>query len=140
VEREDDEPKYVAGLAAEAREGLATTVVDAVPDVRYHYPGPGIWPFVAAVAVSSWLIWSVFSVKGFVWGLVPPTIAFIAWFWPRKKDNDEEPRAGEGAMTRRRESTPASVPAQVRGDALDVSGCPATASATAASCGGAPPG
>jgi cytochrome c oxidase subunit 1 len=82
-------PAFVSGLAAEAREGLVTTVIDAVPDVRYHYPGPGIWPFVAAVALSSWLIWSIFSVKGFVWGLIPPAIAFIAWFWPRKQDNDE---------------------------------------------------
>jgi cytochrome c oxidase subunit 1 len=66
-----------------------TTVLDAVPDVRYIYPSPGIWPFIAALAVAGWLIWSIFSVQGALWGMIPPTIAFIAWFWPRKKENDE---------------------------------------------------
>jgi cytochrome c oxidase subunit I+III len=80
---------HVSGLAANAREGLVTTVLDALPDVRYSYPGPGIWPFVAALGVAFWLIWSIWSVPGTFWGMIPPAIAFIAWFWPRKKENDE---------------------------------------------------
>jgi cytochrome c oxidase subunit I+III len=87
--REEGAPTHVSGLSARTREGLATTVIDATPDVRYGYPTPSIWPFVAALAVSSWLIWSIFSAQGFVWGLIPPAIAFIGWFWPRKKENDE---------------------------------------------------
>jgi hypothetical protein len=79
----------VSGLAAEAREGLVTTVLDAVPDVRYGYPAPAIWPFVAALTVGIWLIWSIYSVQGFIWGMIPPAIAFIAWFWPNQKDTDE---------------------------------------------------
>jgi cytochrome c oxidase subunit 1 len=78
----------VSGLATEAREGLVTTVLDAVPDVRYLYPSPGIWPFIAALTVGGWLIWSIFSVQGAIWGMIPPAIAFIGWFWPRKKEND----------------------------------------------------
>ena len=80
---------HVSGLAANAREGLVTTVLDALPDVRYTYPSPGIWPFIAALAVAFWLIWSIYSVPGTFWGMIPPAIAFIAWFWPRKKENDE---------------------------------------------------
>ena len=79
----------MSGLAAEMREGLVTTVLDAVPDVRYQYPDPGIWPFVAALAISGWLIWSIFSVQGALWGMIPPTIASIGWFWPRKKETEE---------------------------------------------------
>ena len=87
--RETGGATHVSGLATSAREGLVTTVLDAVPDVRYVYPSPGIWPFIAALAVASWLIWSIYSVQGALWGMIPPTIAFIAWFWPRKKENDQ---------------------------------------------------
>jgi hypothetical protein len=80
-------PTHVSGLAAEDREGLVTTVLDAVPDVRYGYPEPTIWPFVAALAIGFWLIVSMNSLQGFMWGMIPPAIAFIAWFWPRKDEN-----------------------------------------------------
>jgi len=82
-------PNHVTGLSTKTREGLVTTVLDALPDVRYSYPSPGIWPFVAACAVASWLVWSIFSNKGMLWGLIPPTIAFIAWFWPGKRETEE---------------------------------------------------
>ncbi len=81
---------HVSGLSAEIREGLTTTVINALPDTRYAYPAPGIWPFVAALAVTFWLVWSIWSVSGFAWGLIPPAIAFIAWYWPNKKESIEE--------------------------------------------------
>jgi cytochrome c oxidase subunit 1 len=84
--RISDGPTHVSGLATAVREGLATTVLDAVPDVRYAYPTPSIWPFVAALAVGFWLDWSIFSVQGALWGMIAPAIAFIGWFWPRKKE------------------------------------------------------
>jgi cytochrome c oxidase subunit I+III len=88
--REDEKgPTHVSGLSAKAREGLVTTVLDAVPDVRYEYPAPSIWPFVAALAVSFWMLLSIFSVKGVLWGMIPPTIALILWFWPKKKEAEE---------------------------------------------------
>ncbi|HET9651594.1 MAG TPA: cytochrome c oxidase subunit I [Usitatibacter sp.] len=89
-------PTHVSGLSTQLREGLVTTVIDALPDVRYGYPRPSIWPFVAAMSVSFWLIWSIYSMKGMLYGLIPPTIAFIGWFWPRKKQTAEDV-AGEVA-------------------------------------------
>jgi cytochrome c oxidase subunit 1 len=83
-------PTHVSGLSAQIREGLVTTVLDARPDVRYAYPSPTIWPFLAAVGVSIWLVWSIWSVPGFVWGMIAPTIAFIGWYWPSKKEALEE--------------------------------------------------
>jgi heme/copper-type cytochrome/quinol oxidase subunit 1 len=82
-------PTHVTGLSTKTREGLVTTVLDAVPDVRYAYPSPSVWPLVAALAVGLWLIWSIFSVSGTLWGLIPPAIAFIAWFWPGKRETAE---------------------------------------------------
>jgi cytochrome c oxidase subunit 1 len=84
--RDADAPTHVIGLSAETREGLVTTVLDAVPDVRYDYPEPTIWPFVAALGVAQWLIWSIFSIEGVLWGMIPPAIAFIGWYWPHRKE------------------------------------------------------
>jgi heme/copper-type cytochrome/quinol oxidase subunit 1 len=88
--RDRGAPTHVSGLSAQSREGLVTTVLDAVPDVRYKYPAPGIWPVIAAVSIGGWLIWSIFSVSGVLWGMIPPAIAFIAWYWPTKKEAAEE--------------------------------------------------
>jgi cytochrome c oxidase subunit 1 len=81
-------PTHVSGLSAQTREGLVTTVLDAIPDVRYDYPEPTIWPFVAAIAVAGWLIWSVFSISGVLWGMIPPAIAFIGWYWPQREETE----------------------------------------------------
>jgi hypothetical protein len=40
--------------------------------------------------VTLWLVWSIWSVPGFAWGLIPPAMAFIAWYWPNKKEAIEE--------------------------------------------------
>jgi cytochrome c oxidase subunit I+III len=88
--RDRGAPTHVSGLSAQSREGLVTTVLDAVPDVRYKYPAPGIWPVIAALSIGGWLIWSIFSVSGVLWGMIPPAIAFIAWYWPTKKEAAEE--------------------------------------------------
>jgi cytochrome c oxidase subunit 1 len=87
--RDERAPTHVSGLAANSREGLVTTVLDAIPDVRYSYPQPGLWPFWAALAVAFWMLWSIWSVAGFFWGMIAPGIAFIGWFWPRKKETEE---------------------------------------------------
>ncbi|HEY9028246.1 MAG TPA: cbb3-type cytochrome c oxidase subunit I [Burkholderiaceae bacterium] len=83
-------PRYVTGLSTRLREGLVTTVLDALPDVRYLYPSPSPWPVVAAFTVGFWLVWSIFSNKGMLIGLIPPTIAFIAWYWPTREETDAE--------------------------------------------------
>jgi len=40
--------------------------------------------------VTIWLVWSVWSVPGFAWGLIPPAIEFLLWYWPNKKEAIEE--------------------------------------------------
>jgi cytochrome c oxidase subunit 1 len=87
--READEPTHVRGLATWSREGLVTTVLDALPDVRYSYPSPTIWPFIAAITVFGWLFWSGLSAAGMFYGLIPPAIAFIGWYWPTRKETRE---------------------------------------------------
>jgi heme/copper-type cytochrome/quinol oxidase subunit 1 len=88
--READEPTHVSGLSAQTREGLVTTVLDALPDVRYSYPSPTVRPFIAAVTVVIWLFWSNITPSGMYYGLIPPAIAFIAWYWPSRKETAEE--------------------------------------------------
>jgi hypothetical protein len=53
-------PRHVTGLSTTHCEGLVTTVLDALPDVRYGYPVPSIRPVAAAFGVGLWLIWSIF--------------------------------------------------------------------------------
>jgi cytochrome c oxidase subunit I+III len=88
--READEPTHVSGLSAQMREGLVTTVLDALPDVRYSYPSPTIWPFIAAITVVGWLFWSNMTQSGMFYGLIPPAIAFIAWYWPTREETAEQ--------------------------------------------------
>jgi cytochrome c oxidase subunit I len=87
--READEPTHVRGLSARTRETLVTTVLDALPDVRYACPSPTIWPFIAAITVVGWLFWSAMTSSGMFYGLIPPAIAFIAWYWPTRKETEE---------------------------------------------------
>jgi hypothetical protein len=77
---------HVAGLAADAREVLVTTVADAKPDSRQLFPGPTPWPFLAAVATTIFFIGSIFTPWAAVWGTVPVAIALILWFWPSRDD------------------------------------------------------
>jgi cytochrome c oxidase subunit I+III len=83
-------PRDVIGLSTKHREGLVTTVLDALPDVRYCYPLPSVWPVAAALGVGFWLVWSIFSNKGMLIGMIPPAIAFVAWYWPDRKESDAE--------------------------------------------------
>jgi hypothetical protein len=75
----------VQGLAADAREVLVTTVVDAHPDMRQMFPGPSIWPFASAVATTILFVGSIFTPWAIVWGMVPIAIAGTFWFWPRRR-------------------------------------------------------
>ncbi|MGY6118102.1 cytochrome c oxidase subunit I [Paraburkholderia strydomiana] len=83
------QPAYVSGLAAEAREVLSTTALDALPDLRLLFPSPSIWPFISAVATTVLFIGSIFSPWAVVWGSVPVTIALIGWFWPNRGQNQQ---------------------------------------------------
>jgi len=84
------EPTHVSGLAADSREQLVTTVLDALPDHRVSFPNPSPWPFISAVATTVLFIGSIFTPWAIVWGSVPVAIALIFWFWPRRADTAQE--------------------------------------------------
>ncbi|HEY0884069.1 MAG TPA: cbb3-type cytochrome c oxidase subunit I, partial [Ramlibacter sp.] len=83
-------PTHVSGLAADSREVLVTTVLDAEPDHRLLFPNPTPWPFLAAVATTILFVGSIFTPWAVVWGSIPIAVALIAWFWPRRHETAEE--------------------------------------------------
>jgi cytochrome c oxidase subunit I+III len=96
-----DDPKdmpVVTGVRSDRKEVLVTRLLDAQPDHRYHSVEPSPWPFVAAAATTAMFIGSIFTPWAVVWGSLPVAGALIAWFWPGRKDiNDEThpPHRGE---------------------------------------------
>ena len=59
------------------------------PDRPVNHNITGFWPFIAALMVGIWLIGSIFSVPATLWAMIPPAIAFIAWYWPGKREAAE---------------------------------------------------
>ena len=90
----------VVGLRSDVREVLVTHVLDAEPDHCYEFPPPSIWPFVSAVTVGIMFIGSIFTPWAVIYGSIPPTIALVCWFWPRKgctpHELERKIAAGEG--------------------------------------------
>jgi cytochrome c oxidase subunit 1 len=82
-------PSHVTGLAADMREVLVTSVIEARPDHRAEFPRPTIWPFLSAIATTVMFIASIFTPWAVVWGSIPIAIALIAWFWPGRKETEE---------------------------------------------------
>ncbi|MDB5759881.1 MAG: cytochrome oxidase [Burkholderia sp.] len=80
----DGVPAYVTGLADDRREILATTLMDARPDVRPTMPSPSIWPVLGAVAVTILFVGSIFTPWAVVWAAAPVAITMTLWFWPKK--------------------------------------------------------
>jgi hypothetical protein len=83
-------PDHVAGLAADVRETLSTTVAEAKPDARMMFPDSTPWPFLAAVATTVFFIGSIFTPWAVVWGTVLVSVTLIAWFWPDRRESEEE--------------------------------------------------
>jgi cytochrome c oxidase subunit I+III len=86
----EGQPDHVAGLAADVREMLCTTVGEAKPDSRMLFPESTPWPFLAAIATTIFFIGTIFTPWAVVWGSIPVTIALIAWFWPKQREAEEE--------------------------------------------------
>jgi len=87
----EGEPNHVSGLAADVRELLlATTVAAAKPDSRMMFPEPSPWPFLAAVATTVFFVGSIFTPWAVVWGPVIVAVTLVAWFWPNRKEAEEE--------------------------------------------------
>jgi cytochrome c oxidase subunit 1 len=81
----DPNQPVVVGLDEDARTFLTTRTLDAEPDAKDEFPGPTIWPFLAAVATTAAFIGSIFTPWGITIGAVPIAITMIGWFWPEKQ-------------------------------------------------------
>jgi cytochrome c oxidase subunit 1 len=77
------------GLRLDERELVLTTVLDAQPDLREPSVPPTIWPLLAALAVGTMFITSIFSPWAVIAGAVPIAITLTAWFWPKGKAEEE---------------------------------------------------
>jgi cytochrome c oxidase subunit 1 len=77
------------GLRVERREIVITSVAEARPEARESSPRNSIWPFLAAIATSVMLIWSIFSPWAVVWGSIPIAVTLIGWFWPKGTPEDD---------------------------------------------------
>jgi len=73
----------VGGLRSDIPEVLITNSLDSEPQHKEESPGPSIWPFLTAIAVSIAFIWSIFSPWGIAYGAIPVVITLIGWLWPR---------------------------------------------------------
>jgi cytochrome c oxidase subunit I+III len=73
----------ITGLESGRREILITNALDAEIDHRDVLPGPTILPFGLALGTGVGIVISIFTPWGLPIGLVPCTIALVAWFWPR---------------------------------------------------------
>ncbi|TYL89126.1 cytochrome c oxidase subunit I [Bradyrhizobium rifense] len=82
--------RVVAGLSAERREVLLTSLAEADPQVREASPEPSIWPLLTALATTVFFIGSIFTPWAVLWGTPPMAVALIGWFWPTGSREDEE--------------------------------------------------
>jgi hypothetical protein len=79
----------VAGLSAERREVLLTSLAEAEPQIREASPEPSIWPLLAAIATTIFFIGSIFTPWAVLWGTPPIAVTLIGWFWPAGSKEDE---------------------------------------------------
>ncbi|HEY8550161.1 MAG TPA: cytochrome c oxidase subunit I [Vicinamibacterales bacterium] len=77
-------PPVVTGVSASRREVLVTDVMDAEPAHLTTFPGPTIWPFLAAVTTSAFLVEAIFTPWALVIGTPPIFVTLVGWFWPTK--------------------------------------------------------
>jgi cytochrome c oxidase subunit I len=80
-----DQP-IVTGLHQDAREVLVTKAIDADLDHLTEMPGPSIWPFLTAIAVTILFVGSMFTPWAVVWGSIPVAITLTGWFWPSREE------------------------------------------------------
>jgi cytochrome c oxidase subunit 1 len=75
------EAPVVVGLSSTKRETLVSSVVDAVPELRYELPGPSIWPLLLALATAETFIVGIFTPWAFLVGAVLTFAVFVGWFF-----------------------------------------------------------
>ena len=74
----------VAGVRADRREVLITSVLDARPHAIAILPEPSIWPLILAICVGFGFLGFIFKPILFVWGFFMSFFAIVAWLWPRR--------------------------------------------------------
>jgi cytochrome c oxidase subunit 1 len=77
------------GLKLDERELVLTSVLDARPDLREPSVPPSIWPLLAAIAVGTMFLTSIFTPWAVIVGAVPIAITLTAWFWPKGQPEEE---------------------------------------------------
>jgi cytochrome c oxidase subunit I len=87
--RESENFPVADGLREDRRELVVTTAVAAEPQARESSPRNSVWPFLAAIATSAMLIWSIFTPWAVVWGSIPICVTLIGWFWPNGTPEDD---------------------------------------------------
>jgi cytochrome c oxidase subunit 1 len=87
--RERESLPVVSGMSLEQREVIVSSVTEAIPELREGTPEPSTWPFLAAVAVATAFIASIFSAWAAVWGSALVGVTIIGWFWPKSAKEDE---------------------------------------------------
>jgi len=74
----------VAGLRADRREVLITTVVDARPEAVCLLPTPTLWPLLTALSVGFGFLGFMFKPILFVVGFFLTFACIVGWLWPHK--------------------------------------------------------
>jgi len=82
----------VDGLKNDPPEVLVTTLLDALPQHRFAFPTPTLWPLIAAIATTVMFVSSIFTPWAVIWGTIPIAIALIAWFWPSREETEKHKR------------------------------------------------
>ncbi|MFN7931455.1 MAG: cytochrome c oxidase subunit I [Blastocatellia bacterium] len=95
-DKRDDQP-VLTGVRGDLREVLITSVMDAEPDHKTLMPDATIWPFLSAVAVAGLFVGSIFTPWAVPLGAIPVTAALIGWFWPNRKEHEEQLDAEQDA-------------------------------------------
>jgi cytochrome c oxidase subunit I+III len=96
--QQPDERPVVTGLRSDKREVLITHLSDAAPDHKMGFPGPSIWPLLAALAVCGLFVGSIFTPWAVPIGAVPVAVALTGWFWPKAPAPEQPPEAAVRAM------------------------------------------
>jgi len=78
---QDEKTPVVIGLSTTKREILSTSVVDAIPELRFEVPGASIWPAAVAVATAVAFVIGIFTPWAFAVAAVLAFAALAGWFW-----------------------------------------------------------
>jgi cytochrome c oxidase subunit 1 len=78
---QDEKTPVVIGLSTTKREILSTSVVDAIPELRFEVPGASIWPAAVAVATAVAFVIGIFTPWAFAVAGVLAFAALAGWFW-----------------------------------------------------------